>query len=200
MSNSLQDQLIKAGLATRAQAEKAQKQKRAEERAQRRPKKSANQRDADSPTRKPKVADKARQLNQQKAEANKKANKGHQDKYAERALRAEIRQLVKENDVREKSPGDDAVAYNFVHGKRIKRLYVTPSERDKLSNGHLIVINNDGVYHFVTPEVAAKIEKRDPKRIIVAHGKQETDDPATRAKTEDDEYYAKFQVPDDLDW
>jgi uncharacterized protein YaiL (DUF2058 family) len=38
------------------------------------------------------------------------------------------------------------------------------------------------------------VAARDPKRIIVANdGKPEEPGP-------DDEYYAKFKVPDDLDW
>ena len=57
-----------------------------------------------------------------------------------------------------------------------------------------IVINNDGNYHFVVPDIAAKIEQRDPKRIIVAHNQSE------KEKTADDEFYAKFEIPDDLDW
>ena len=84
--------------------------------------------------------------------------------------------------------------YNFVHGKKIKRIYLPEAQRDQLVNGNLVVVNNDGLYHFVSKAVAEKIALRDPKRIIVAHSDAPTE------PSEDDEYYAKFAVPDDLDW
>lgn len=192
MSNSLRDQLVKAGLATSSQAKKAEKQNRAEQISRRRAaekKSSASEiKSSDSPH------DKARRLKAEKARRDKELARTRNDKYAQRALRAEIKQLVIKHDQRSKVTDEDAVAYNFVHGKKIKRIYVSKQERDLLSTGRLIVINNDGNYHFVVPEIAAKIEQRDPKRIIVAHKESE------KEKTADDEYYAKFEVPDDLDW
>ena len=56
--------------------------------------------------------------------------------------------------------------------------------------------NNNGLYHFVSAKVAKQIEERDPRRIIVAHGRDEKPpEPGS-----DEEFYAKFEVPDDLDW
>ena len=50
--------------------------------------------------------------------------------------------------------------------------------------------------HFVSAKVAKQIEERDPRRIIVAHGRDEKPpEPGS-----DEEFYAKFEVPDDLDW
>jgi uncharacterized protein YaiL (DUF2058 family) len=81
-----------------------------------------------------------------------------------------------------------------VHGKRIKRIYLPEAQKAQLISGSLVVVNNDGLYHFVSKDIAERIAKRDPKRIIVAND-QKTSEPS-----EDDEYYAKFAVPDDLDW
>ena len=45
-------------------------------------------------------------------------------------------------------------------------------------------------------ESGKQIEERDPRRIIVAHRRDEKPpEPGS-----DDEFYAKFEVPDDLDW
>ena len=64
------------------------------------------------------------------------------------------------------------------------------------SSGRLVVVNNNGLYHFVDEKVAKQIEQRDPKRIIVAHAAEaKSPEPGS-----DDEFYAKFEVPDDLDW
>lgn len=193
MSNSLRDQLVKAGLATSSQAKKAEKQSRAEKvsRRQRSAKKNSDLPAAAIPES---PQDKARRLQAEKAKRDKQLAKTRNDKYAQRALRAEIRQLLTEHDQRTKVTDAEAVAYNFVHGKKIKRVYVSNAQRELLSSGRLVVINNDGNYHFVTPDIAARIEQRDPKRIIVAH--KDSD----KEKTADDEYYAKFEVPDDLDW
>ena len=210
MSTSLRDQLVKAGLASSSQAKKAEKQKLAEERAQRHSggkqggkisgkkggKKNANQDEAQTP-KKLSTAEKSRQLRAKKAAKDKATAKVRNDKYAERAMRAELKQLILKNDKRQKVADEDAVAYNFVHGKKIKRIYVSAAERDLLSAGQLMVVNNDGIYHFVLPDVAKKIGERDPKRIIVAHQDSE---PANKEQSEDDAYYAKFEVPDDLDW
>ena len=196
MSNSLQDQLVKAGLATQAQAKSAQRQKRAEELAQRKTK-NPKKGPGETPKRAPTKAEQAKKLAREKAQRDKALAKNRNDKYAQRALRAEIRQIIAANDKRTKVTDEDAVPYNFLHGKKVKRIYVTKVERDLLSSGKLIVINNDGVYHFVEPSIADKIAQRDPKRIIVAHNANEN---KTAEQTADDEYYAKYEVPDDLDW
>ena len=85
---------------------------------------------------------------------------------------------------------------NFVHGKKIKKIFVSKAQLDALSAGRLVVVNNNGLYHFVNDKVARQIKERDPKRIIVAHG---ADDKPPEPGS-DDEFYAKFEVPDDLDW
>lgn len=192
MSTSLRDQLVKAGLATSKQAKKAENQNRAEQIKRHKAGKKGNDPSVAPPQASAQV--KAKRLKADKARQDKEIARQRNDKYAQRALRAEIKQLVKAHDQRSKVTDEDAVAYNFVHGKKIKRVYVTPQERDQLSAGRLVVINNDGKYHFVTPDIATKIETRDPKRIIVAH--QQTQ----QEKGPDDDYYAKFEVPDDLDW
>ena len=69
-----------------------------------------------------------------------------------------------------------------------------PAQRDQLSRGELVIVNNDGLYHLVPRKVANKIRERDPKRIIAAH------DDKPPEPGSDDEYYAKFEIPDDLDW
>ncbi len=192
MSTSLRDQLVKAGLATSKQARKAENQSRADQLKRQKAHKKGSTPVGDKPEAS--LQEKARRLKADKAKKDKELARQRNDKYAQRAQRAEIRQLVKAHDQRSNVTDENAVAYNFVHGKKIKRVYVTPEQRDSLSAGRLIVINNDGHYHFVRPEIAAKIEARDPKRIIVAHQQ------APQEKRPDDDFYAQFEVPDDLDW
>lgn len=193
MAGSLKDQLLKAGLATPDQARKAERQARVEKQAHRQGK-GKGKSPAPEPPPLTEAQQRARQLQQEKAERDRAQMRAIADKAREKALRAEIKQIILQNDQRVKSTSDDDVAYNFVHGKRVKRIYVPPAQRDQISKGTLVIVNNDGIYHLLPKKAAEKVRQRDPKRIIVAHerGKPEPDS--------DDEYYARFQVPDDLDW
>ena len=202
MSQSLRDQLVKAGLATTAQAKKAERSKRAETTAQRQQGKSAKGKkgkDGQSSTTQSeteKVKAKAAQQRAAKAARDKALAQRRNEKSHAKALQAQITQLIKQNDERTKVSDDEAVPYNFLHGKKIKKIFVNKVQLDALSVGRLVVVNNNGLYHFVSAKVAKQIEERDPRRIIVAHRRDEKPpEPGS-----DDEFYAKFEVPDDLDW
>ena len=137
----------------------------------------------------------ARRLQREKAERDRALARAANDKAAAKALRAELKQIILQHDQRVKTMSDDDVAYNFVHGKRVKRIYVPKEQRDRIVSGALVIVNNDGHYHLLPKEAAEKVRARDPKRIIVANDGNKPPEPDS-----DDEYYAKFKVPDDLDW
>ena len=212
MAQSLRDQLVAAGLASNSQAKKAEKQKRAEAQARAQGKKkqgkgSKNKKKGGAAAKKPlegspqaaaaepTATARAKLAQAAKVRRDKELARERNEKAQARALRAQIKQLVKENDQRVKEKSDTDVPYNFLHKKKIKRIYVPPAQLDALSKGKLVIVNNDGLYHLVTPEIADKIAERDPKWIITAHDESSAaDDPAM------DDYYKKFEVPDDLDW
>ncbi len=224
MAGSLRDQLIQSGLVTVDRARKIEKQARAEKHAQRQGKpgaaaatgeqgprggdpagqsagqaaarpaaSSSTQKGTQTGTQAGALA-RARALNAEKAERDRAAQRVVNAKAAEKALRAELKQLIQKNCQRTKVASDDDVPYNFVHGKKIKRIYITRDQQVLLSNGNLVIVNDDGRYHLLSKEVAERVRARDPKRIIAAHD----DKPAEPGS--DDEYYARFKVPDDLDW
>lgn len=189
MAGSLQDQLLKAGLVTADKARKIERQARAEQHGRRKGKKPPPQPSAAAEAR-----ERVRKQSDEKAKRDRAQMRAIADKAKEKALRAEIKQIILQHDQRVKTASDDDVAYNFVHGKRVKRIYVPKAQRDQISNGNLVIVNNDGHYHLLPKAAAEKVRKRDPRRIIVAH------DAATPEPDSDDEYYARFKVPDDLDW
>ena len=213
MALSLRDQLVAAGLASSGQAKKADKQKKAEALARKQRAaggkaggkagknkgpggKHAGKNKAES---KPKEEDtpssrQAKLVRANKARRDKELARERNAKAQARAIRAEIKQLVTQHDQRGKANAETDVAYNFLHKKKIKRLYVPAEQKEALSKGKLMIVNNDGLYHLVAPEIAAKIAERDPKWIITAH------DDAKAAEPEMDDFYKKFEVPDDLDW
>lgn len=197
MPGSLQDQLIKAGLATADQAKKASKQQRTEKKKQRHARKKGSDEKTASDTRR----DQARDALAQKKRADR--NRGRQDaaQAGEKALRAELRHMILSHDVRIREKADSDEPYNFVHGSKIKRLYVNAGQKAELISGKLAIVNNDGLYYFVPAAIAAKIAERDPKRVILANTDAKPDPATDGAGTDDDAaYYAKFEVPDDLDW
>lgn len=236
MSQSLRDQLIKAGLASAPQARKAERQQRAEQHQTRatkghdkpgaRPDRAAPGPGAPKPehatagaasptpvTATPGTAapgttapaersarERARQQRAEKAAHDRELQRAQNAKAAEKALRAELKQLIHAHDQRVKTNSDDDVPYNFVHGKRVKRIYVPKAQQALLSSGQLVIVNDDGRYHLITPEIAERVRARDPKRIIAAHNEEKPAGDAMPAPGSDEEYYAKFQVPDDLDW
>jgi uncharacterized protein YaiL (DUF2058 family) len=231
MSQSLRDQLIKAGLASAPQARKAERQQRAEQHQTRatkghdkpgaRPDRAAPGPGAPKPehatagaasptlgTAAPGTAapaersarERARQQRAEKAAHDRELQRAQNAKAAEKALRAELKQLIHAHDQRVKTNNDDDVPYNFVHGKRVKRIYVPKAQQALLSSGQLVIVNDDGRYHLITPEIAERVRARDPKRIIAAHNEEKPAGDAMPAPGSDEEYYAKFQVPDDLDW
>lgn len=196
MAGSLREQLIAAGLATSGQAKKAERQVKAEKQAQGKPKpdrKPVTDTAQKTPP-KPKVLSEAEKRYAAKVERDRELAGIANEKAANKARKAEIKQIIAQNDQRTAPASDDDVPYNFLHGKKIKRIYVTRDHQTKLGTGTLLIANNDGRYHLVTPEVAEQIRARDPHRIM-AKSEDKTSEPSA-----DDEYYAKFKVPDDLDW
>ena len=207
VAQSLRDQLVAAGLATASQAKKADKQKKAEALARKQRGKSAGKSGAKSrdkgsakgkgnakPAREDTAsARRAKLVRANKARRDRELARERNEKAQARAIRAEIKQLLAQHDQRAKTNAETDVPYNFLHKKKIKRLYVPAAQKDALSKGKLMIVNNDGLYHLVTPEIAAKIAERDPKWIITAHDEK-------NAEPEMDEFYKKFEVPDDLDW
>jgi hypothetical protein len=193
MAGSLKDQLVKAGLVSADRARKVERQARAEKQARRNTRSPPGASAAEASVA-AEARERARELQREKAERDRALARAANDKAAAKALRAEIKQIILQNDQRSKTMSDDDVAYNFLHGKRVKRIYVPEAQRDQISNGSLVIVNNDGNYHLLPKAAAEKVRTRDPKRIIVAH------DGAASEPDSEDEYYARFRVPDDLDW
>jgi uncharacterized protein YaiL (DUF2058 family) len=197
VADSLRDQLVKAGLATSAQAKKAERSNRAGETAKRHDKAKGKAKGKDEPSSlTQQVKAKATQQRAEKAARDKAIAQVRNAKSEAKAKQAQVRQLIAQNDQRTKVNDDEAVPYNFVHGQKIKKIHVTKAQLEALSSGRLIVVNNNGIYHFVDEKVAEQIAARDPKRIIVAHNNANKN----ATPSADDEYYAKFAIPDDLDW
>lgn len=178
MSMSLRDQLQQAGLLSQKQLKQA-----AREEQQRRKK----------PGTSPSAAEQAR-LQAREAAAAKLArdqelNRKQRDKAEHAARRAQIRQLIEQNAL-PKADVDDY--YNFLDGKRIRRIPVTAEQRQRLVAGELDIARCDGRYSLVPAAVAAKLRERDERSVMAR--------PAAETPADENDPYKDFVVPDDLMW
>jgi uncharacterized protein YaiL (DUF2058 family) len=178
---SLQEQLLKSGLVSSAQAKTAKSDKHKQQQLQRK--------------NNVVVSDEAKEL-AQKARAEQLAkdqelNQQRLQQEHKKQLLAQIKQLIEQN----KQPRDeDGVAYRFIDANKVKTLYVSETMRTQLINGKLAIVKSGKSYEVVFAEVAEKISERDVNSVLV-HNETVT------AKVEQaDDPYAAYAVPDDLMW
>ncbi len=177
MSKSLQDQLLKAGLANKKQAVRAKKAKNTKEKLKRTGKDVGDEvTDAVEKSRQEKLA-KDRELNEQK---NHKAR--------EAAIQAQIVQLIELNEVTDRGE----IEFSFPEDKLIKTLSVNERQRDALVAGALAIVKLADSYKIVPRKTAEKIAERDEKIVLLCNAESEDE------QVEDE--YAEFKVPDDLMW
>jgi uncharacterized protein len=180
VGNSLQDQLLKAGLVDEQKLKQARSSKHKQGKQQAGPRRAA----VDNETRQ--AAERARR---EKLERDRELNRQRQEEVALRAAENEIRQLVHVHRVvRDRAD----VAFNFTDGKTLKRIYVNGEQHAKLVAGSLAVVRQDAFYEVVPAEIAERVRARDASLVLV-HNKE------AEAKDADDPY-ADYQVPDDLMW
>lgn len=179
---SLQDQLLKAGLIDAKKAKQANKDKRKETNVARR---SAEP-----------VVDELKQAAEQarleKAERDRELNRQQNAQLEQRALAAQIRQLIENHKV-PKGAGQGDVEYNFTDGKLIKKMRLSPKVLEQIVRGMLALVKLGEGYELVPRIVADKIAERDPKAVLVANVK------STQEADEDDPY-KDYVIPDDLMW
>lgn len=179
MGNSLQEQLLKAGLVSEHKLKETRSDKR-------KVVKQGGKRDAGPNAEARQAAERARA---EKAARDRELNRQRQAEAAQRARENELRQLIHTHRV-VREGGE--LAYNFTDGRTLKRLYVTKDQRARLVDGRLAVVRQDAFYELIPAEVAERVCARDPSLVLVWNR------PAKAPEGEDP--YAEFQVPDDLMW
>ncbi len=179
MADSLQDQLRKAGLVNEKKFKKAQRVQHAQQMERK-----AHGAAEDDP------ALAAQRARAEKAARDRALNEERDRQTSSKALAAQIRQLIELN----RQPRDDGdIAFNFKDGRAIRKMLVTRRQQDSLASGRLAIVKLDDRYELVPTAVAAKIRQRDATTVILCHD-------APDAKPDADDPYAKFRIPDDLDW
>ena len=193
MKNALQEQLLKAGLATEEQLRQARRGKR------RPPAQKAKRKGRGAPPRargeRPPRDDGAPDLAAAWAARRKlEAEERRQAKEAaarRKANRRKVRELIQSHALND--PAAD-LPYQFQVGATIKRLYVTAEQRRQLLAGELAITFLDGRRCLIPAAVAEHIRALDPDKIVIRH------EPAPEPPPAEDDPYAGYEVPDDLIW
>lgn len=180
MAGSLQDQLLKAGLANKKQAKQAKEHKR---------KKTKQKRSGQAVDEQQQQQAALETARQEKAARDRALNLQRQQEQAQKAALAEVRQLIEAHSV--PLPRDAEQRYNFAHGSKIHHLYLDQKLIDRLARGQLRIAFLDDRYHLVPTEIVDRIEQRQEDVILPR--------PANETPDEDDPY-ADYVIPDDLMW
>ncbi|HEY5804256.1 MAG TPA: DUF2058 domain-containing protein [Lysobacter sp.] len=181
-ANPLQEQLLKAGLVKKSKlAEVAREQNKA--------------RHAKGPAVPNEIQLEAERVRAEKAERDRTlaAERKAQARVAE--LRAQARQIIEDRKV----PRSGESEYRFTANGAIRTVLVNDDLRKKLSSGVLVIACLDERYELLPRAAADKVRERDVAMIVLDHGQDTGAEPAA-SSSEDDAYYAQFQVPDDLIW
>jgi uncharacterized protein YaiL (DUF2058 family) len=176
---SLQDQFLKAGLVDKKKVKQANHEKSNQKKAERR----AGTESVDVALEavleaQHRNAERARELNAQRDAVSTK-----------KAIAAQIAQMVQQA---RQSKGAGDIAYNYTHGNKIYRIYVSAEVQAHLIAGHLVIVCQSGTTELVPKVIADKIAERDPSLVVRAN--------KTGSEVDMDDPYAAFKVPDDLMW
>lgn len=180
MSKSLQDQLLKAGLVGKDKAQKVKKQQQKQKKQQKKSKEET-------------VDETKLQIQQAKLEQqekDRKLNEARMQEAEKKAIAAQIKQLIEMNAI---STVGGEVEHRFSFDSKIKKIYVTEKVRDELLKSRVAIVKNGERFQVVPKPVADKIAERDASVVIgLSEGESKPDT--------DDDYYAQFEIPDDLMW
>lgn len=178
MGNSLQDQLLKAGLVNEQQLKEARTTKR----------KSAKQpgQRAEAQVAKREAATRARE---EKLARDRELDRQRQEAAAQRAAENDRRQLIHAHRI-VRDGGD--IAFHFTDGSKLKRIYMRQDQHAQLVAGALAIVRQDTFYELVPAAIAERLAARDPEWVLVLNRPERQDS--------QDDPYAAYQVPDDLMW
>ena len=178
---SLQEQLLKSGLVSTAQAKSAKSDKHKQMQQQRK----------NNVT----VVDEAKELAlkalAEKVERDRELNQSRQQQEEQKQLLAQVKQMIELN----RQPKDaDGLAYHFSDNNMIKTLYVSEAMREQIIRGRMAIVKLGDGYEVVSAEVAKKIRLRNAASVIVYN------EPIVNAVDNAEDPYSAYQVPDDLLW
>ena len=178
MAKSLQQQLLEAGALDKSRALKLKKAKHKEGKQRARGARPEDE-----------VKALAQKTQAEKLERDREISRKYQQTLDEKALRAQVRQLVERNQIDEVE-GDSP--YNFSDNGIVKKMNLNPELHRSLVSGNVAIARLDDSYVLVPAGAARKIIERGPEVILVLNEKSDNE--------VIDDQYAAYEIPDDLSW
>ena len=159
MGNPFQDQLLKAGLVNKKQANKVKREKHLN--------RKENKQDVSS-----EIRNKAKEELRVQAERNRELNRLRAEEKLHREQKAQVKQLIEQNRQERDEFGE---AFHFVVQNRIERIFVSAEMVDQLSYGQLAIVKLADKYEVVPAKVARQIAARNKEAVVSFHeGKGES--------------------------
>lgn len=153
MGLSLQDQLLKAGIADKKQVKKAKHEKRIKRKKNKG--KKATPEINQVQQNKLAQAKRSQELNRQLSQEKEKLEKLSQ-----------VRQLIETHRLKLDKYEEP---YYFKVGKKIKKLYVNEDITRKLNCGELAIVRFNDLFEIVSDKVVQQIADRDQDSLVVLH-------------------------------
>jgi uncharacterized protein YaiL (DUF2058 family) len=184
MALSLQEQLLKVGLADKKKAKNIKQEKHKQVKAKQR-----NNQEIESEA---KIA--AAGTLAAKQERDRLLSQKQRDERLRKEIIAQVINLIKVN-AQPRRKGD--IVLNFTDNNVVKRMYVDKNMHTLVTQGRLSVVSYESdVYELVPTPVADKIKERVPESVIYQATQLEED----KVSSEDQDWYADYDIPDDLVW
>lgn len=171
---TLQEQMLKAGLVDKKKLKKTAK-------------KSKKSRDMIRETRENIATNKAAQV-----EKDKLLNEKRAEELRNKEIENQINQLILSNKIKNYS---GEIEYNFQSENLIKTLYVNDMIKNHLISGKLAIAKLKEGYEIIPSPVADKIQEINSSKIVLNNVNNHAE-----SEQDDDDYYAQFEIPDDLMW
>ena len=180
--NPLQEQLLKAGLVKKSKvSEVAREQLKAKH--------------GKAPAAATDIQLDAERARADKAERDRALESERKAKARIAELAAQARQIIADKKV----PRTGEIEYRFTADGAIRTLLVDEALRKQLASGALVIARQGDRYELLPRAAGDKVRERDASLVVLDHG-QAAGNEAAVSTSEDDAYYAQFQVPDDLVW
>jgi uncharacterized protein YaiL (DUF2058 family) len=179
MRNPLQEQLLKAGLVNKAKAAQVVREQ-------------AKKRKGKVPAGPSAEQVEAQRLRAEKAERDRAIAAERNAQARAHEVHAQVRQIVEAHKVQR----EGEIPYRFTDGSVIRSVLVNEPLRAQLAADTLVVVRHGEGYELLPRAAADKVRERDAAMIVLDHGQAEV----RSGNDADDEYYKRFEVPDDLIW
>ena len=187
MSDSLKDQLLKAGFKETKSAPKAKNTGKHSARKGAAGKKSSHRSGRNTSPAKNASASAAKQST---AKDQSSAQQEAAASAEKKRVKAAIKELIEASALKD-FKGE--TAYSFVLGNKVRQLFVNADAHKKLSEGEWVITRLNGNTQLIPLEQVQPILALNPDWAIVQNQ-------ADSDKSADDDDYKDYQIPDDLTW